>query len=97
MIDELITEINELKEYKEKYEYALADKQRMSNLLDELMSEKYDNLSYDERLKWHEKEICSHCRYCGCGRKLADDIGCFLPSEKAYIPSRICCKNFDWS
>lgn len=50
MIDELILEINELKEYKKKYEFALKDKQKMSDLLYELMSEKYDNLPYEERV-----------------------------------------------
>lgn len=97
MIDELILEINELKDIKKKYEFALKDKQKMSDLLYELMSEKYDNLPYEERAEWHKKEMCNHCKYDGCGRELADDIGCVLPSEKAWIPSRICCKNFDWS
>lgn len=55
------------------------------------------NLSYEERVEWHKKELCINCRYYGCGRELADDIGCVIPSETAWIPSRICCKHFDWS
>lgn len=86
-----------LKDIKKKYEFALKDKQKMSDLLYELMSEKYDNLSYEERVEWHKKELCINCRYYGCGRELADDIGCVIPSETAWIPSRICCKHFDWS
>lgn len=97
IMDELIAEINELKDIKKKYEFALNDKQKMSDLLYELMSEKYDNLPYEERAEWHKKEMCNHCRYYGCGRELSDDIGCVLPSEKAWIPGRVSCKHFDWS
>lgn len=101
MIDELISEINELKNYKKKYESTLKDKQAMSDLLYDLMSEKYNNLSYEERIEWHKKEMCNHCRYYPCVSKLSDklpdDVGCVIPSEKAWIPSRVCCKHFNWN
>lgn len=97
MIDELISEINELKDIKKRYEFALKDKQRMSDLLYDLMSEKYDNLSYDKRIEWHKKEMCNHCRYYPCANELPNDVGYVLKSENAWIPGRVCCKHFDWS
>lgn len=98
MIDELILEINELRDIEKNYKFTLQDKQQMSDLLYELMSEKYDNLPYEERVEWHKKELCNDCRYySSCNKELADDIGCVLPSEKAWIPSRVCCKHFNWN
>lgn len=63
MLDELLEEIQKLREYKTKYEYAEKDKKEMSDLLYKYMMAEYEGKSYDERVREYEKNTCSCCRY----------------------------------
>ena len=60
MLDDLIKEIQELQEYKRKYECALKDKQTMSDKLYEYMMDEYNNTSYEERSNYHIEHWCQH-------------------------------------
>ena len=89
MLDDLIKEIQELQEYKRKYERALKDKQRMSDKLYEYMMDEYNNTPYEEREKYHIKQWCRCCRWKPfdedkCDKKLPEDIGIPTPSSNAY-------------
>lgn len=100
MLEELLKEIEELKECKKKYEYALKEKQKMSNKLYEYMMKEYENTSYDERCKMHIETTCSCCRYrdgCELQKCFPLDIWKPIPSDKAWIPGRKSCKEFQWS
>lgn len=55
MLDELLEEIQKLREYKTKYEYAEKDKKEMSDLLYKYMMAEYEGKSYDERVREYEK------------------------------------------
>ena len=63
MLDELLEEIQKLREYKTKYEYAEKDKKEMSDLLYKYMMAEYEGKSYDERVQEYKKNTCSCCRY----------------------------------
>ena len=63
MLDELLEEIQKLREYKTKYEYAEKDKKEMSDLLYKYMMAEYEGKSYDERVREYKKNTCSCCRY----------------------------------
>jgi hypothetical protein len=97
MLDELIKEVHDLKEYKLKYEYVIKDKERMSDLLFELMTEKYNNSSYADRKEYFRKNSCRCCRYevC-CDLEVPQDIGKPIKSDKAWIPAIKSCENFEW-
>lgn len=100
VIDELMKELKELQEYKYKYECQKKDKERMSNMLFELMTERYNNQTYEERCELHKKEMCECCRfYVGCDMRnnLPEDIWEPRESDKAWIPSHTTCGNFEWS
>ena len=102
MIEELIKELLELKEYKKKYEYAQEDKQKMSNLLYDYMLNEWKNVSYEEHVKLYEDEWCSCCRYrSACNKtiegKLPKTIRKPVRSDKAWIPGRKGCEKFEWS
>ena len=58
MLQEFINNINELIEYKKKYEHAVKDKQRMSDALYEIYLEKYNNQTSEERKQIYIKERC---------------------------------------
>jgi hypothetical protein len=99
MLDQLLEEINELKNYKKMYENQKADKIRMSEKLYELMLEKYNNTPYEERVKLFENESCSCCKghyYCQI-EKLPEDIMKPIPSCNGWIPGTTCCSSFEWS
>lgn len=55
MLDELLEEIQKLREYKTKYEYAEKDKKEMSDLLYKYMMAEYEGKSYDERVREYKK------------------------------------------
>lgn len=48
MVEELIKELNELQEYKKKYECVQKEKQKMSDLLYEYMMREYENMEKKE-------------------------------------------------
>jgi len=96
MLDKLLIEINELKEYKKKHEYIVKDKEAMSERLFELMMEKYNNTSYEERCKFQKEDGCRCCRFNFCGKEFDKDIGIPCKSEKAWIPGRKGCGEFEW-
>ena len=51
MLEEFIEDMNELINYKKKYESAMNDKQTMSDELYKLMTKEYENTSYEDRCK----------------------------------------------
>ena len=83
MLDELLEEIQKLREYKTKYEYAEKDKKEMSDLLYKYMMAEYEGKSYDERVREYEKNTCSCCRYHSmCEGKKTIAIGYFKAETK---------------
>ena len=97
MIDELLKEITELKEYKKKYENSLAARQRMSDKLYELMVSDYERISYEQRVTEYKNNTCKDCRFVsGCLIVLPKDIGMPIKSDKAYIPATKSCGEFEW-
>lgn len=98
MVEELIKELNELQEYKYKYECAQKDKQTMSDELYEYMKREYENMGREERIISHHAEFCNCCRYESyCTISLPEDIWEPVPSNKAWIPARKVCEKFEWS
>lgn len=102
MLNELLKEIEELKKYKEKYEYAVKDKEIMSELLYEYMTKEYESMTKEERVKIFEKEFCECCRFAHYCRDhfeeaYPEDILKPFPSERAWIPPRKGCAEFEWS
>lgn len=92
MLDELLKEIAELREYKNKYESAMKEKQAMSNLIYGYMMTEYEGLSKEDRILKYKKEFCANCKYendCDC--KLPDDICKPIPSDNAWIPEIVIC------
>ena len=101
MLEDLVRELQELQEYKKKYECALRDKQRMSDKLYEYMMDEYNNTSYEEREKYHIEQWCRCCRWKPwgedkCDNKLPEDIGIPTPSSNAYFPPKKNCDKFEW-
>ena len=91
MLEDLIEELKELQEYKEKYYDALADKRRMSDKLYEYAMNEYNRISYEERKKCHINEWCRCCKYKPvdrdkCDKELPEDINVPIPSNSAYFP-----------
>ena len=98
MLDDFLKEIQELKEYKQKYDFAMQDKQRMSDELFKLMSEQYNKTSLEDRISNFRKEICSCCRYRDdCEMELPENIGEPIISDKAWIPTTKSCGEFHWA
>ena len=101
MLEDLVKELQEMQEYKKKYECALRDKQRMSDKLYEYMMDEYNNTSYEERSNYHIEHWCKHCRWRlfetdKCDMKLPDDIMIPTPSINAYFPQKKLCEEFEW-
>jgi hypothetical protein len=97
MLDELLKEITELKEYKHKYECSYQNNQTMSDLLYEFMMEKYNNTSLEERILNYKNKTCNMCRYWDdCGLNLPENIGEPIKSDKAWIPAIKGCGKFQW-
>ena len=58
MLEQLLEEINELKKYKERYELAERDKERMSEMLYDYMMKEYESMTKEERIEKYKKECC---------------------------------------
>ena len=98
MLDEFIKDINELIEYKKKYEYILKDKQKMSDALYELYLEKYNNQSFEERRQLFVKDTCGCCKYYfDCDKHLSKNVLMPIKSDTGWFPSRVGCDEFQWS
>jgi len=99
-INQFIEGILELVEYKKKYESQKKDKKRMSDVLYDLMLEKYNNTSFShsQRIEEHRRDVCIACRHRdGCEVELPGDILKPIPSTEEWIPPRKTCENFEWS
>lgn len=100
MLDEFLKEIEELKECKKQYEFALKDKQVMSEKLYEYMMKEYEATSYEDRCKTHIETTCKCCRYrddCELKNNFPQDVWQPVPSDKAWIPARKSCGEFKWA
>lgn len=98
MLGELINEIQELQEYKKKYEYVQKDKEVMSEKLYEYMMREYGNMSREERVLSYRTNSCSCCRYRDyCEISLPENIWEPIKSDRGWIPGRVTCGKFDWS
>ncbi len=94
MLEQLLEEINELKKYKERYELAERDKERMSEMLYNCMVKEYESMTKEERIEKYKKEYCANCIYRGYGCTLPDNIMQPIRSKDAYIPGVVYCKKF---
>lgn len=98
MIEELIKDINELTKYKNMYECAMKDKEKMSEMLLYYMNKEYENQSYESRCLLHKKDLCGGCLHNDyCTKELPQDVLKPIPSGKAWIPSKKICEAFKWS
>ena len=98
MLEQLKKELEELQKYKKEYEYALKDKQTMSEMLYEYMMKEYENTTYEERVSKFKQDTCECCRFGdGCNLEIPDDIMKPIPSKKAWIPATKSCGEFEWA
>lgn len=98
MLEQLIKELEELKEIKKKYECAIKDKQTMSEKLYEYMLKEYESTTKEERILHYKENTCKYCKYKNeCNFWLPDDIGEPIPSENAWFPATRGCGEFDWA
>ena len=96
-LDELIKEIQDLKEKEKQLEYLKKDKKKMADKLLEYELKEYENTSVEERKEKYFKETCRCCRFnCENSKGLPDDIGKPIKSEVDYFPSHKGCKDFEW-
>lgn len=96
-LDELIKEIQDLKEKERQLECLKKDKKKMADKLLEYELKEYENTSVEERKEKYFKEICTCCRFnCENSNCLPDDIGKPIESKVDYFPSHKGCKNFEW-
>ena len=92
-IDELIKEIQDLKEKERQLEYLKKDKKKMADKLLEYELKEYENTSIEERKAKYFKETCRCCRFhCENSNGLPDDIGKPIKSEVDFFPSHKGCK-----
>ncbi len=97
MLQELVNEINQLLEYKEKYECAEKDKKVMSDKLFEFMLKEYNSTGYEDRCIAYKKQCCKDCMYyMDCDLELPENIGEPIPSGKNWIPGKQICGYFKW-
>lgn len=98
MLEQLIQELEELKEYKHKYECAMKDKQTMSDLLYEYMMKEYENTTKEERVAKFKQDSCRCCRGRDfCSIEMPDDIEKPIVSNMAWIPATKSCGYFEWA
>lgn len=98
MLEQLLNEIEELKKYKEKYEHAEKDKERMSDYIYEEELNKFKEKVYEVRANIYREDICKCCRFNdGCNLKdcLPEDIGEPI-KNKGWMPGYKTCGNFEW-
>lgn len=98
MLEQLLKEINDLKEYKFKYECAEEDRKHMSNYIYEEELSKFKEKSYEARANKFREDTCKCCRfYYGCSIKehLPEDIGKPIKSEN-WFPGYKTCEKFEW-
>ena len=96
-LDELIKEIQDLKEKERQLECLKKDKKKMADKLLEYELKEYENTSVEERKAKYFKETCSCCRFhCENSKDLPDDIGKPIKSKVDYFPSHKGCKDFEW-
>lgn len=96
MLDEFIEEIEKLKSYKTKYEYAMAERQRMSDLLYDYMLKEYEATPYEERCKQYIDGWCGCCLHDCKNPNLPDNILMPIPNDNAWIPVKKTCGSFMW-
>lgn len=99
MLEDIIKELKELMEYKNKYQSAKKDKQEMANYIYSNELEEYYDTSYEDRCKRYIEETCKDCRYkenCEIiNEGLDEDI--LKPIKNAdWFPSYKTCGNFKW-
>lgn len=94
MIDELIKEIQELKEYKEKYFKLVGEKQRLSDELYKYMMKEYEKMSLGQCVDAYENEWCICCKHYKEQCILPEDILRPIRSDKAWIPEKKSCDSF---
>lgn len=98
MLEQLIKELEELKELKVNYECSMKSRQRMSDMLYEYMTKEYEGTTYEERVSKFKQDTCKCCRFRDCcNLELPDDIGKPIPSKKAWIPATKSCGEFEWA
>lgn len=78
-LEEIIEEYNELKSYKEKYEFLLKDYNRKVESLYKFELEKWENAKPQDRQKYYKEHHCRCCRF------FSDVKG-----ERCRISSNIC-------
>lgn len=99
ILEQVLNEINELKEFKKLYESQKKDKQRMSDELYKLMMYKYNAEPFIDRKSCYKEDTCRCCRFedwCDKDVTIPKDIGMPIESEKAWIPSTKGCSKFEW-
>ena len=108
IIEKVIKEYKELKEYKRKYESQKIDKEKMSEALYEFELKEYKNTTYEQRVKKHIEENCKDCRYFyGENRhckwlegtpkeRLPKDILKPIQTKENYFPGHKICEDFLW-
>ena len=89
MIDELIKEIQELKEYKEKYSKLVGEKQRLSDELYKYMMKEYEKHAVKAAIYGSKEEALRALVMNPLVGDLATAEKCFdemLEAHKAYLP-----------
>lgn len=96
-IDEIIKELQDLKQKEQELECLKKDKKKMADKLYEYELKEYQNTTIDERKERYFNEMCKHCRHC-CENKdeLPDDINMPVRTDNDYFPAHKSCKEFEW-
>ena len=63
MIERLIKEYKELKNYKKMYENQKEDKKKMAKKIYEYELKEYEQKDYKQRVEEHIKEYCKNCKW----------------------------------
>ena len=96
-LDELIKEIQDLKEKERQLECLKKDKKKMADKLLEYELKEYESTSVEERKEKYFKETCRYCIFnCENSDVLPDDIGKPIKSEVDYFPIHKGCEDFEW-
>lgn len=96
-IDEIIKELQELKQKEQELEYLKKDKIKMADKLYEYELKEYENTTIDERKEKYFNEMCKNCRhFCDNKNKLPDDINKPIRTDNDYFPAHKGCSEFEW-